>query len=124
PWPLPALVAVLVVLGKLVAGPWNASIAARLRRAFVTGNAKRDGQRVAPFAVLLSYGIVARAERVPGRSRASVPKTPVARDGHAEPVVVVQCESFFDARRLHPALAALPLPNLDRVRKQGASWGH
>ncbi|MGH7039031.1 MAG: LTA synthase family protein, partial [Stellaceae bacterium] len=60
-----------------------------------------------PYATLYIYGLIARHERSARRACVAAPailrerSSPAATAG-AAPVVLVQCESFFDARRLAP----------------------
>src|SRR4029077_8239045 len=95
------------------------------RRPHPRGDPVRDGARFGPLATLLIYGIVARAERATRR----MPAAPHVNGGSKvnraawAPVMVVQCESFLDVRRMHPSVRQDMLPNLDRCRPTGFQWG-
>jgi Sulfatase len=104
--------------------PVLSGAAAALRRLHLVGEPLEDAARLGPFAVLLAYGVIARAERAERRARHAPLPAPslVGRlpNGTA-PVVLVQCESFFDARRLASAIPRDLLPGFDRCRA-GAAW--
>jgi hypothetical protein len=108
-------------------GPLNHMAGRYLRRFPYIEDPYRDAAMFGPLATLLTYGILARAERPIHQARASInPLQPVKRSARISPkipVTVIQCESFFDARRLHPDLARLPLATLDRCRATGTQWG-
>lgn len=107
PWWALAAAAGLVLGAWAAAGPFNARLARRLEGLGGRADPQADGTRVGPFATLLAYGILARGQRAQRQAAAAVtPATPpqAPRSIHAAPLLVVQCESFFDARRLHPAL--------------------
>lgn len=99
--------------------------AAALRRLDLAGEPFEDAARLGPFAVLFAYGVIARAERAERRARHAPPPAPRrARSlNAATPVVLVQCESFFDARRLSLAIPQDLLPGLDRCRAGAACFG-
>jgi hypothetical protein len=105
--------------------PVLSAAATMLRRLDPVGDPVEDTARLGPFAVLLVYGIIARAERTERRARhAPLPAPFLGRPaGAAAPVVLVQCESFFDARRLSPAIPKDMLPGLERCRKHAAAFG-
>jgi hypothetical protein len=127
PWPLLIGLASLLFLVWAVAGPLNVWSSQALRRLQPSGDPAIDGARYGSIATLLIYGIVARAERVPRRALvapAAICCGARKSQGVSAPIVVVQCESFFDVRRVHPSLRQCALPNLDRCRNQGLQWGH
>jgi hypothetical protein len=90
------------------------------------GEPFEDAAALGPFALLMTHAVIARAERGARRRRFGVrnaedaglrrvdtgsavtrrsPTTGGARPRvPSGPIVVVQCESFFDARRLSPAI--------------------
>jgi hypothetical protein len=105
--------------------PVLSAVAAMLRRLDPVGEPVEDMARLGPFAVLLVYGIIARAERTERRARYAPLPAPFLGPpaGAAVPVVLVQCESFFDARRLSPAIPKNMLPGLERCRKHAVSFG-
>lgn len=81
-----------------------------------------DAARFGPLAVLPVYGAIARAERASRRPPLAVPAIRPARST-APPIVLVQAESFFDARRLHPAMPQDLLPQFDRARARAIQSG-
>jgi hypothetical protein len=105
--------------------PALSAAAAMLRRLDPVGEPVDDMARLGPFAVLLVYGIIARAERTERRARHAPRPAPFLGQpaGAAVPVVLVQCESFFDARRLSRAIPKDMLPGLERCRKHAAAFG-
>lgn len=105
PHPLMTLLAFCLVAGLL----WRAGYepllgrAARVvRRLNPTGEAFDDAARLGPVAILLVYGIIARAERAVRQARLA-PRPTAEPSSDSRPVILVQCESFFDARRALPA---------------------
>ena len=127
PRPLTALAAVALI----VASTWLVSrerpvgiTASALRRiARPSGEPFADSATLGPFATLFVHTVIARAERSarrqqfaaghdlpqphpsgisarerPGRTRPAATLVPVG------PIIIVQCESFFDARRLSPII--------------------
>lgn len=82
-----------------------------------------DTARHGSLAILLLYALFAGDERA--RRRASVGPADAARrdDLHGGPVLLVQNESFFDARRLHPAIPQDLLPQFDLGCRDSLSWG-
>jgi hypothetical protein len=106
PHPLAALAAAALVLavGWLLARdrPVKA-IAAVLRRATApTADPFRDSAVLGPFATLLVHTVIARAERPARRLELAAPAVIARRGEPTDAIIVVQCESFFDARRLSP----------------------
>jgi hypothetical protein len=122
---LPAILLLLLLLGGLwllSREPALGAAAARLRRLAPSGEPFADAARLGPWAALLVYGIIARAERA-GRQARHLPRASVRRRrcGPAVPLVLVQCESFFDARRLSPLLPQDLLPGFDALCAAGIS---
>ena len=121
------LVAVLVVGGggwMLSREPLLGLAAAGLRRLRPSGEPLADAARLGPFAMLLVYGIIARAERARRRAPFRPLPSPAICDRRAAaPVVLVQCESFFDARRISTRLPAKLLPGYDACLNHGATYG-
>ncbi len=97
--------------------------AARLRRFQPTGEPLADAARLGPFTVLLVYGIIARAERVERRAPHRPSPHVLRNRSAATPVVLVQCESFFDARRVSPSVPQHLLAGFDACVQQGATYG-
>jgi Sulfatase len=115
---------IAAAVGWLVSrDPLLSIAAAGLRRLDPVGEPIEDAARLGPFAVLFAYGIIARAERMQRQARHAPLPAPFLGTpaGAAVPVVLVQCESFFDARRLSPTIPEDLLPGFDRCR-EGAAW--
>jgi hypothetical protein len=125
--PFAALVAVALAVTAVQAlsrEPGLGLAAAALRRLGAIGEPFADAARLGPFASLLVYGIIARAERAARRDRHSIlPAPAVIPAAPAVPLVLVQCESFFDARRLSPSVPADLLPGFDACCRAGATYG-
>jgi Sulfatase len=127
----PELLLSLVFAAALAAAGWMLSrepalgmAAAVLRRLRPTGAPMADAARLGPFATLLVYGIIARAERTQRQARYRLLSAPALKNGGAAmPVVLVQCESFFDARRISPSVPDDLLPGFDACLQQGATYG-
>lgn len=125
----PDPVLVLSYVGSLFALVWLMSrepalgaAAAALRELGATGEPVDDAANFGPFAMVLLYGVIARAERTARRSRHSplpIPALPTARLDGGVPLVLVQCESFFDARRVSPVVPRELLPAFDACCKDG-----
>ena len=128
PWPPLAVLALIYIGGWSLGGPLNRIMGCYLRRFPFLEDPSRDAATFGPFATLLAYGILARAERADRQERAGAGRVITAstttQTSAQPPVVVIQCESFFDARRLHPDLAKLALPTIDQCRAAGHQWGH
>lgn len=119
---LPFLAVVALAL-TMLAARWVVPVAYRTWRAReLTADVARDGARHGPLATLLFYGLFAHSERAQRREALQV--TPVQMSPvQPGPIVLVQNESFFDARRLHPAIPANLLPHFDRACRDGMQWG-
>ena len=117
PWPgLLAFAAIIALGAGLMRPPLLGPIAGALRRFAPTGDPARDAAALGLLVMLFSHGMIARAERAERRARAVPPAVPtLARPAPAgaEPIVLVQSESFFDARRLHPDVPRDLLPAYD-----------
>lgn len=132
PHPLAALVAFGLVAGALWAvahEPWLGRAARALNRLNPSGEPFADAARLGPVAILLVYGIVARAERAARQARLA-PAPAVVTAERGRPVVLVQCESFFDARRALPGLPRDILAGYDAACAAGTygsldvpAWG-
>jgi len=106
PHPLAAFVACGLVVGALWRTgyePWLGRAARVMNRLNPGGEPFADAARLGPVAILLVYGVVARAERAARQARLA-PRPAVITSARARPVILVQCESFFDARRALPDL--------------------
>jgi hypothetical protein len=79
------------------------------------------------LATMLLYGMFARSERAALRAPLRPPVDARLRSENKAlecgPVVLVQNESFFDARRLHPGIATGLLPQFDAGCRDGLQWG-
>jgi hypothetical protein len=119
--------------GLMVAAGWLISrepslgaAAAALRELGATGEPFRDAATLGPFAMVLTYGVIARAERAARRAHhAPQPAPAIGRAPlqPAVPLVLVQCESFFDARRLSPMIPQAILSGFDACCVNGATFG-
>jgi len=124
----PHAVAALLLLA-MVAGvlcligrePWLGRVAPALRRLRPSGDPFADAARLGPVAILIVHGIIARAERAARRARLA-PAIAGTRLAAARPVILVQCESFFDVRRVLPAVPGGLLAGYDACRR-GGSFG-
>ncbi len=128
-WPALSCVALALVIW-LLAWPLREPAGHWLRRAGLVADPLRDSAAFGPLATLLAYALLARAERAMLQARVSIDQATVAHTLQPQsnpgngPLVVIQCESFFDARRLHPSLErSLRLPAIDRCRQTGVQWG-
>ena len=129
-WPPDALLIVLLVAAVCAAGwvisrePALGLAAGALRRLDPSDEPFADAARLGPFAILLVYGIIARAERRARRARHAPPPAPaLVSAAAAVPLVMVQCESFFDARRVSPCVPQDLLPGFDDCLRHGATFG-
>ena len=120
----PAILSLLLACGGgwALSRPKALAAAARLlRRLEPSGEPFADAARLGPWASLLVYGFIARAERAERRARHR-PAPAVPRRAMPElPLILVQCESFFDARRLSPRLPRDLLPGFDALCAAGTS---
>lgn len=100
-WGLGAAITIGIVYWRLGNLPFLPRIADRFRRLDLGSDPATDAARLGPFTMLLAHCTIARAERG-ARREALMPKPApfVSRGTRKSPIVAVQCESFFDARRL------------------------
>src|ERR1700722_19607920 len=106
PHPLAALALtglVAFLLWQVGREPWLGAVARTLRRLRPSGEPFADAARLGPVAMLIVHGIIARGERPARRARLAAPAIG-SGVSEARPIVLVQCESFFDARRALPLL--------------------
>jgi hypothetical protein len=124
PWSLFALILMIATGCWLLAGPANSPMAQALRGAGLSGKPFVDTARFGALGTLIGYGLVARAER-DTRRKINTPSTrPEADSGRLlAPVLLVQCESFFDARRLGAGVRSELLPAFDAACREGLQWG-
>ncbi len=121
-----ALAAGLVAVWSLTRQPLTERIAAGLKDWGLSGDPAQDAARLGLLAMLFAHGMIARAERPSRRSStmSAVPQTPARMREDSGPLIVVQSESFFDARRLHPAVPRNLLPAYDAFRASALQWGN
>jgi hypothetical protein len=128
--PLAALagLALVAACGWLVArDPLLRAAAGVLRRLAPTGEPFADAAALGPFGMLIVHTIIARAER---RARQLELAAPAPIRGRGEPaggvprpIIIVQCESFFDARRLSPLIPRDFLSGFDACGASAALGG-
>jgi hypothetical protein len=124
PRPLAALAAAALAAAAIWIGSRERPVgiaAVMLRRiARPSGEPFADTAALGPFATLVVHTVIARAERGVRRRRFAArhdshqprlsPERRPGRTGRAAtpvlagPIIIVQCESFFDARRLSPVI--------------------
>ena len=119
--------------GLIAAGIWLilrepmlGTAAEALRKLRATGEPFRDAATLGPFAMVLTYGVIARAERVVRRGRHAPQPAPALARGREQvpvPLILVQCESFFDARRLSPTVPQALLSGFDACCGNGGTFG-
>jgi hypothetical protein len=106
PHPLAALIvagSVEIALWRIGREPWLDRAARALRRLGPSGEPFSDAAQLGPVAMLIVHGIIARAER-PALQARLAPSVQHPTPASARPIILVQCESFFDARRALPML--------------------
>jgi hypothetical protein len=125
----------LVALALVAAGSWFAgrepllgATARALRRLAPSGEPFEDTAALGPFAMLLVHTVIARAERAGRQLALAAPAVLSERPGgpiggSGGPIVVVQCESFFDARRLSPRIPREFLAGYDTCCASAALFG-
>jgi hypothetical protein len=133
PHPLAALAGFVLVAGMVWRArhePWLGRAARAMRRLDPSGEPFADAAWLGPVAILLVHGVVARAERAGRQARLAPKPAAAAPASEARPVILVQCESFFDARRAVPGLPAGFLAGYDAACTGGAhgrlavpAWG-
>ena len=119
------LLAAIAGCGWLVGRePLLGTAARALRRLAPSGEPFADAASLGPFAMLLVHTIIARAERKARQVALAAPAM-VRERGSAGggPIIIVQCESFFDARRLSPLLPRDLLPGFDACCASAAIFG-
>jgi hypothetical protein len=119
-----ATAALIAMAGRRAAHePALSTVATLLRRLRPSGEPFDDAASLGPFAMLLAHTVIARAERG-ARWRALAAPSIVRKTGDGRPaIIIVQCESFFDARRLDPRVPAALLPGFDACVRASAMHG-
>jgi phosphoglycerol transferase MdoB-like AlkP superfamily enzyme len=108
----------------MIGGPVLGPSGRILRRLRLTGDPIRDAKALGPLAMQIAYVVIARAERASRRSRPIPIAAAIIRgSAPASPVVLVQCESFFDPRRIHSSIHPDLLPTFDTCRRSSVEWG-
>jgi hypothetical protein len=117
----------------LIAGVWFISrepalgtAAAALRELGASGEPLSDAAALGPFAMVLVCGVIARAERTARQARYAPPRAPTRQPTRwptGVPLILVQCESFFDARRISPFVPHTLLAGYDACRASGGAYG-
>jgi len=126
PRPVLGLLCDLAILGAvwiISREPALGAVAASMRRLKPSGEPFADSATLGPMAMQLVHCAIARAERTARRAAVPAPALLRSAQGPARPVVLVQCESFFDARRLSPAIPADMLAGFERARRSAAMFG-
>jgi len=126
-WPITFWPPALLVASAVVATRLGRTLLPRVYDDFrqqLTADPTRDSAAHGPLATILLYGLFARSERQARRAPLA-PTATVAVDPDSDcgPVVLVQNESFFDARRLHSGIPAGLLPAFDRACRDSLQWG-
>ncbi|MDB5972044.1 MAG: synthase family protein [Hydrocarboniphaga sp.] len=121
-WIWIALLAPVLALIAVLRRPLRGRALAWLKRLGASGDPAVDAAQLGPLAIHWVYALVAAGER-DHRCMAAAVRIRVDADELTDPVVVVQSESFFDARRLHAAIDRSLLPNFDRACRDGLQWG-
>ncbi len=129
PAPSALLLMAVCAAGVLLPGwpPLLAVIARAYRRARPSGDPAADMRRFGFLACLIMHATLARIERPARRAGADASRAfgrpPGPGRPSAGPVVLLQIESFFDARRIGPAVPGDLLPAYDRLQREAAQSG-
>jgi hypothetical protein len=127
PRPIAALAAVaLILIGGWIVGrePLLGAVSGALARLAPSGEPFADAASLGPFAMLLVHTMIARAERPARQRNLAAPAVVQERSGDSGgPIIIVQCESFFDARRLSPRIPRDLLPGFDSCCASAALFG-
>ncbi|MBV9828139.1 MAG: LTA synthase family protein [Alphaproteobacteria bacterium] len=118
------VVLAVLLLWRAAYEPLLGAMANLLRRVRPTGEAFADASRLGPFAMLIVHAAIARSERDARRQKLAAPAIIFSGDAAGGgPIVLVQCESFFDARRLSPQIRSDLLPAFDACCAGAAAHG-
>jgi hypothetical protein len=134
PQPLLALsvLVFLTALGWWAAYPPLLALVARPMRSLrPSGEPFTDAAALGPFGMLIVHAVIARSERR-GRQRALATPAILHERSHecgdergqaCGPIILVQCESFFDVRRLSPQIPRDLLAGFDACCAGAVSHG-
>lgn len=130
-WHMGLVTALLLTMVAAIVGralfviPTFTPVATRLHARYValapSREPKLDAARFGLLAACAIQAMIARVER-PGLQRAARDRSWPTLPEDAGPIIVVQGESFVDARRLHPDLAGA-LPEFARLGREGVRHG-
>lgn len=127
PWPAAILLIVLATIVILLRSSAGASFARALKRLQPTGDPVADASAFGPIGMLFVHALLARVDRAAIRAAAGRRARSVSAAADAEtgggPLVLLQCESFFDVRRLGPAVRPEILSAFDTLSREGVQWG-
>ena len=130
-WPMSLAQAALIAAGAALIGralfviptapPILRALAGSYARLAISRDPKADAARFGLLAACSIQATLARVER-PGRQRAAQQRPWPVIPANTGPIVIVQGESFVDARRLDPALGG-HLPAFGRLRDEAFAHG-
>ncbi|MGH8744459.1 MAG: LTA synthase family protein, partial [Burkholderiales bacterium] len=86
-------------------------------------NPERDLRNLGLLASLWSYGLAERTKLALPYASQVFASSATRADGGFPHIVVVQSESFFDARRLYPGIHPAVLGQFDEIRKTAVQFG-
>ena len=125
----PAALYLFVVLGMIYSvtrGPFRGAFVQLLRRFGTETDVRRDIDKLSLVVCLIFYFFLANEKAPPAAKPAARPAPQAWPAGPSQlpPVVVVQSESFFDARRLHASIPHGVLSRWDALGAEAAYRGH
>jgi hypothetical protein len=124
PWPIVVLlVLVVLAVAAILRAPLLGIIVRALKRFPLEGDPTHDARALGLLAMQFTYGMIARAERPARRGAAAPPAAPTPGGDAGQPIVLIQGESFFDARRLHAGVPRDLLPGYDSCRASALRCG-
>jgi hypothetical protein len=127
----PTALYLFVVLGMIYSvtrGPLRGAFLQLLRRFGTETDVRRDIDKLSLVVCLIFYFLLAN-EKAPSSAPAKPAVRPVPQNWptasmQLPPVIVVQSESFFDARRLHPSIPNGILSRWDALGTEAVYRGH